>query len=500
MSILKEQKNSSFMVVGAIEIAYGFIAILTLFVLSPLCIYWTYVFYGHKDELFVQKRNVKMTIGLNIGLLLYIVFLGLFAISSLFDALYVAFTASIVLFIGLWMFAYCLICKTWMIYYDYKFIFYSLDSEWTTIIDSTSHSKNWYLKHRKTFGNARWIMKTLAPVFILFFVCQYLSLVGMIFTGNPVLAITGVLTFMLPVALSMIAYIIILRKTPNAQKFNDMFYIHWESKLYAKLMLIYFIITFISFGLFALFLFIAPNVYRWMQQVAWLFWSLATAFGVYSSTKRIVNKNKAREAQLLPIQSAVSSSVKAIATSSRECLIEILSNQETVHLFMIHLSLEYSMELLLSFIEFSQFLDYLEGLQRVGKNKDSSFKHDMASLSKGGLDLFVFADSLPASSIVTKKENGHDFKQKAYELYCKYIRTGTEYEINVSATIRNEFRGVMDKYEMLKIMDTSMSELKRLFMECREHMLLAIGYSLSRFTKTDEYEKVVQIVSAYNSE
>eukprot|EP01083_Nonionella_stella_P062630 162839_1 len=122
--------------------------------------------------------------------------------------------------------------------------------------------------------------------------------------------------------------------------------------------------------------------------------------------------------------------------------------------------------------------------------------HGMAHVSKSGLDLFVFADSLPVSSIVTNKENGHDFKQKAYELYRKYLRTGAQYEINVSATLRNEFRFLMEKYEMLRVMDISMSEMERLFMQCRENMLTLLGYALSRFTKTDEYEKVVQIISA----
>eukprot|EP01083_Nonionella_stella_P062629 162838_1 len=195
------------MVAGSFEIAHGFIAILTLFILTPLCIYWIHLFYSHKDEIFVQKRNVKMTIGLNIGLLLYIIFLGLFAVSLLFDAVYVAFISSIFL-----SSAYgCLR----IIHYDYKFIFYSLESEWTTIINATSYSTNWYLKHRNRFGNLQWITKALAPVFILFFVCQYLSLMGMIFKGDHTLAIIGVLTFMLPVVLSVTAYIIILRNILN---------------------------------------------------------------------------------------------------------------------------------------------------------------------------------------------------------------------------------------------------------------------------------------------
>merc|ERR1719245_1308139 len=56
-----------------------------------------------------------------------------------------------------------------------------------------------------------------------------------------------------------------------------------------------------------------------------------------------------------------STKLRSPSTAEADIIInDILNNVDTIHLFMIHLSNEYSIECLLSFIEFWQYIEYLK--------------------------------------------------------------------------------------------------------------------------------------------
>ena len=102
----------------------------------------------------------------------------------------------------------------------------------------------------------------------------------------------------------------------------------------------------------------------------------------------------------------------------------VLSSESSIHAFMIHLSKEYSMELLLSYIEITQFQQYIA--EHIEKSQ----------LKETSIQLTKFPNNIPQSEIIESKEeiriqaesgtDGDDFfidnaKIKAQKLYKKYV-------------------------------------------------------------------------------
>merc|ERR1712228_86714 len=114
----------------------------------------------------------------------------------------------------------------------------------------------------------------------------------------------------------------------------------------------------------------------------------------------------------------------------------VLSHKISIHTFMLHLSKEYSMELLLAAIEFVQFQQYI--LPHLNEND-----YDL-SVQK----LVDFPSNVPKSRIVyndddedisKEYEGSHNevnefvfhAKMKGFKLYNKYVADNSEYEINI---------------------------------------------------------------------
>ena len=80
--------------------------------------------------------------------------------------------------------------------------------------------------------------------------------------------------------------------------------------------------------------------------------------------------------------------------------------------------IRFSMELLLSYIEFTNFQQHLKDKYNVDKSLIESEEHV----------LLEFPPNVPCSSIVANQwalsisDPLHDPKTKAYKLYCKYVQ------------------------------------------------------------------------------
>merc|ERR1712228_162369 len=130
-----------------------------------------------------------------------------------------------------------------------------------------------------------------------------------------------------------------------------------------------------------------------------------------------------------------STKLRSPSTAEADIILnDILNNVDTIHLFMIHLSNEYSIECLLSFIEFWQYIEYLKvNIRNKLETKEITDNDD-----KPYIALTVeLPDTLVQSKIVTNLDT--DYKRKAYDLYTKYIVIGCAYEINISGHLRQKF-------------------------------------------------------------
>eukprot|EP01084_Bolivina_argentea_P041032 75716_1 len=169
---------------------------------------------------------------------------------------------------------------------------------------------------------------------------------------------------------------------------------------------------------------------------------------------------------------------------------DVLRNELTLHKFMIHLSKEYSMELSLSLIEMVQFQEYVE------QNSNN------LSVSVVSVELAV---SVPISKIIEEKEDiPQDFedkcmynvKIKAHKIYNKYVKVGSEFEINISAEQRNEMKNILDNLNQLMNYNVKYNDMYLIFEESKKEMLILLNSSLMRLKRRPEY---MSLVASYSS-
>jgi len=160
---------------------------------------------------------------------------------------------------------------------------------------------------------------------------------------------------------------------------------------------------------------------------------------------------------------------------------DILQDKELIDLFMQHLIEEFSMECLLSVIEFQQFKSY--SMQQLNINTT-----DMGDAIK----TVIFPDNVPQSNIVYN-DHGEEtegegdmlllFKIKAYKLYEKYIKIGTEFEINISYRTRGTLQYLMKDYDQW-ISDQNRIDsldLVKIFESAETEMIKLLNHSKYRF-------------------
>ena len=156
----------------------------------------------------------------------------------------------------------------------------------------------------------------------------------------------------------------------------------------------------------------------------------------------------------------------------------ILQSEDMLDGYMEHLIKEFCMENLLALIEFTQFKE------RLMNEHDNITEETVGELlvfpvTAPKSDIVYGQECMDANELVTGATNSDirltlaDFKRMVYRLYCKYIKVGAEFELNVSDLTRstfnhfifdektwlsedNEFKSAKD---LVKIFDISINEI-----------------------------------------
>merc|ERR1712228_632757 len=176
----------------------------------------------------------------------------------------------------------------------------------------------------------------------------------------------------------------------------------------------------------------------------------------------------------------------------------ILENETAINVFMMHLASEYSMEILLSSIEFTQFQEYI--LSHIPDIDDSTLET---------IKLIKFPSSIPKSSIVydvfltgvaivynsdptenaivdqnntknTEDSFLHESKMRAHRLYKKYIEIGSEYEINLRGDLRDAISVKLSDPELMTTNNLTLIDLLLIFEDCKVEMHQLQLWSLVR--------------------
>ncbi|ETO28815.1 hypothetical protein RFI_08310 [Reticulomyxa filosa] len=198
---------------------------------------------------------------------------------------------------------------------------------------------------------------------------------------------------------------------------------------------------------------------------------LILSLGNNEDRQRLITINRMESPETFPSrQYSLPSTPEKNLTLQRDWPIQrVLKDSNAVDLLMNHLGKEYSMELLLSIIEMGQFVNEI-------KKRDQQEWDEDAKKSILEIRLIEFSADLPKSILVFDSNSIKDkirqlkeehkekqywddellyFKIIAYDLFAKYVRVGSKYEINIAYDERVRLTSLMENKTQWLLSDKS---------------------------------------------
>ena len=452
------------------------------------------------QEMFIQKRKVSLLYGLNISIILLMVSqlcLQITMIHLSFDHWFIPVSLYA---ICIWLMLFFLISKNWMIFYRSKWTFYTLQLEWQQLINpklvTIKNQNNWYISNNKKYGNSRYIYKLFGIISIIQCAIFIICIAIVFIIGFEIMTIAiGAIGCLIDIFIPILFYGYIVRKTHPMQ---DIFWINWESKFHAKLLIVFALIL----GTGSIGLVLHFHFYGSWEPIIFesTFVGICLFIMNYVSTQLVTKKSTHKHGDESDMEmvntttpETTNSPTPNISSFTDITLNTIMRNKQAFHLFMKHLGKEYSMECLLSFIEFTQFQNYLYG-HIDNENKNNDFVPDKR---------ITLAENIPISAIIEQEEvlsdDGKDdffvaqAKIKAHRLYNKYVRIGAEFEINISSTERRKIKNILESMDVLLDANVNINDLYIIFEECRESMIQWLQYSLTRMRYQSDFVQIVAL-------
>ena len=217
-----------------------------------------------------------------------------------------------------------------------------------------------------------------------------------------------------------------------------------------------------------------------------------------------------------------STSHKSANAKRKARLSDIFTNGDALDAFMQHLSKEFSIEMMLAFIEFTQFRVFMyHNIQclflKSSKDTTTNNKMDnkrnkiiMESLNQ----IFILSKSIPLSNIIyndkttqilSNYSNGNTTNdsllmyccQIGYKLYKKYIAVGSVYEINIPSQMRRDIIVQMnEKQQCVNNSIINIEKLSLMFEASRFELSKLLQFSFSRFVLNKaEFAKVYAMLA-----
>ena len=155
----------------------------------------------------------------------------------------------------------------------------------------------------------------------------------------------------------------------------------------------------------------------------------------------------------------------------------------------------YSIECLISFLEMQQFQKWvIDAISHLDMEQDNEILQRInvvdihADIPQSEFIECVTVDMTDSDDVLCNA------KLSALYLYEKYIKVGSELEINISSTIRKEMRNILgDKEKLMNHVNVNLNDLLLLFDKLITEMRLLLTYSHTRFKQKPEYAKIIQI-------
>ena len=455
------------------------------FILTPYCIWCTYKYYQHRNHIIIHKRYPSVTL-----LFCYIAIAsicieqGLFRLcwtlsedweshSNVSDTLIImSYIVSAIIQMPI---AWILALRYWLIYYKVQWTNSTLNKQWKIHLNYLDIKSDWYLSHKSTIGNYKYMTKrVLIACLCIIIITIITKLYDLRSDRNEINLAFGILFSIVP----LITMIIIRWKM---RKFVDLFYIMKEFKAIQTFIVIAIAIMFLLLGVF-------PEIFGWNPYIQSLVWGINGVIDVviFISLQTIyvlkqvkfcdngdfmrLNSNKIKndEQRLAEMmrRNTMTADDENGGKSDGDNIRDIkktLRSEDTFEPFMQHLSKEWSMELLLAFIEFTQLqVRIKENYQQLPIVEDMTFiglqesvlmndgiprsyivYHDNLEelMERQGINLRYELDVMGVNKMT-------EFKIRSYALYLKYVTKRAELQINISYAHRKVLEDYMDDIDL----------------------------------------------------
>ena len=342
------------------------------FILCPLLIYWSYKFYQHRNHIAIQKRTPYFTLIFCVNSILVRLIerpLYLFGLvytdkpstdilhgnqeePTLILALYYLRTISFA-FLQIST-SWVLLSRFWMIYFNVNWTRSTMSKTWKIHINPVNSDKDWFLTHKSTYGNFKYNLKGIC---IIYLTSAFILVLFELFMYE---SIGTLITVLLLSSLVLGPVIGIFVLGCKIRKYEDNFMVIKEFN-YMLVIMVSMIFVYIIVGG------ILPEILNMDQ-----FWrgvavaSISSAYAVcfmYNQTMYVlklvrhifVEEVHAQGGDIVRMGSIGSKSESPMGTIDTSSLGVMLSKKESFNTLMLHLSKEWSMECLLSFVELTQW-------------------------------------------------------------------------------------------------------------------------------------------------
>eukprot|EP01084_Bolivina_argentea_P298965 515315_1 len=325
-----------------------------------------------------------------------------------------------------------LIVRSWIIYFNLNWKLQTQQSEWTIHINNDHTSNLWFVNHRNSFGSFKNIMiAALSYYFVEGLLLMFLNF----FSSNIFIGIMDPFFFLVEIAMLTFLWF----KIPP---FYDVFAIKDELKrilivgLIGLIIYVSWIISALSFG-YNVPLLIIMDIF--MSLIGGYMGWVLTAYLFTKKYKHLLSNT----APLLLTQS-----INKIAVDKQNHSIKnTLNDKQLIDEFFNHLSNEFSVELLLSFCEFQQFKLKMKNNDIFMNNiKDKIIEGDNRLVNK-----FILHEKIPPSYIIHMKHKDirdhiEEYLLITQDLFNKYIKNGSEFEINVSYGVKMNISSFVNRF------------------------------------------------------
>eukprot|EP01083_Nonionella_stella_P074210 201191_1 len=369
-------------------------------------------------------------------------------------------------------------CRLWLMYFDLNYLHSSKDNTWKEIIDTSFPETEWFLQNRRKWGNKSFVARFCC---ILYLISAGFCSFMFVFAGFILAQLTDAVFILIPCCFIVYIYC----KCPKDAK--DRFWFHLELRAIA--------ITF-GIGISSYFILLIPEYlgYSLINLICSTF-LVVIVLSVPSLISILIIPCKiSSSSEWYKDNNAASLSISLIIKNHKseldKSLVETIQNKRFFSDFILFVSQEFSLEIVLSLIEMIQFQTLCKQNQTETCAPSTHYVLPLAHSNIIPQSTIVYG-SLPSTydSLITGDSNEgiKQLKVRAYLLYQKYVERNSLFEVNISGPDRMDLIVKMDDIiHWMDDIECERNDLCNLFAKVIEEQQTLL---LSSFGRYKEYIK-----------